>query len=88
MKQKGTYKKIRTCPDKEKVGCMVPFCTAEFCDRKRKSFCALRKYFLIQQKALRQAISGIDEFKHYVYYWRKHARKEKPVNQSQDREVS
>jgi len=75
-------------PDKEKVGCMVPLCTAEFCDMKRKSFCALRKYFLENQKELRRAISGIPEFNHYVYFWRDNAKGKEPENKSRGSKAS
>ena len=85
MPKKGTKKQN---PDKEKVGCMVPFCTAEFCDAKRKSFCALRKYFLEHQKAVRKAVSGMEELNHYIYYWRDNASGKEPEDKSRDKEAS
>lgn len=75
-------------PDKEKVGCMVPICTASFCDMKRKSFCALRKYFLQNQKELRRAISGLPDLNHYVYYWRDDAKRAERVDTEGNQEAS
>jgi len=35
------------------VGCSVPLCEAQWCDRERKTTCALRKFYLLEVKRLR-----------------------------------
>ena len=34
---------------KHKVGCLVPECQTEYCDRNLKKNCALRKYYLLER---------------------------------------
>ncbi len=62
-------------PDKNKVGCMVPLCTAKCCTREIKRRCALRRTFLTYQAELRHALRYHPEMCHYINYWRDNEQK-------------
>lgn len=79
----------------KRVGCCVPHCEQNHCDRKFKRLCALRKYFLLEVKRIRKTtqicydIMGAEWVKAYieqVYYWRKHEqkRRKKSANMSKN----
>ena len=68
-------------PDKKKVGCLVPLCQASWCNRSRKEVCALRYYFLLNQKQQRQLLSHVFTIEHKIiiknkiYFWRRNDKK-------------
>lgn len=62
-----------------KVGCSVPFCEENYCNRKFKKRCALRKYFLYEVVNIRKQVSCIisciglyrsEPFIKQAYFWR------------------
>lgn len=73
-------------PHKSKTGCMVPHCEESDCNYQRKNICALRRYFLQDQKNKRRYLSqhrnlllpgSISILKKEIYFWRKYDLKKK-----------
>jgi len=74
-------------PHKKKIGCLVPVCMHPWCDRKKKKICALRKYFLIEQKEARAQLNKCKSgyfsrdteimIKKKIYWWRDYDKKRK-----------
>jgi hypothetical protein len=77
--------------DQRKIGCLVPFCSHGWCNRKKKRLCALRKFFLIIQKERRIELKKlkmgymsrevIEIMDREIYFWRKSDRKKKNKKQ-------